>query len=70
MRDYTLPVAKNMYEPSDKHLAQPYVRAAPEGYLHPGLACFEDCDFGSDTRGDAEDILERQTILRRLDIAQ
>ena len=64
--NWTSPVAKNMYEPSDKHLDEPYVTEAPISYFHKWLACFDDCDFGADSEEAAEEIMDKEKIVRRL----
>ena len=64
--DWTIPVAKNMYEPSDRNLDEPYVRDAPTTYQHNWLACFDDCDFGANTEEEAEEIMAREKIARQL----
>ena len=60
------PVAKNMYEPIERGVAEPYVRPAPEDYYHRWLACFADCDFGADSKEEAESILKLEATKRRL----
>ena len=66
--DWTHPVAKNMYWPTDTHLEEPYVTAAPSSYLHKWLACFDDCDFGADSEEEAEEIMAKEKIARQLQV--
>lgn len=64
--DWTIPVAKNMYEPSDRHLDEPYVVEAPANYRHSWLACFNDCDFGAHSEEEANEIMDKEKITRQL----